>query len=101
MILINIIQKKNGLIEKLDNEVIKIKEKLEFFLSDCNSYINFSEKINKIIKTLKRRKWKINYKKLLCVSKINDNCNKIRILNNELIKNINIKFIREEHNIKF
>ena len=41
--------KEEELIDKLKFEVTKIKEKFEFFLTDCNAYIKNGEMFNKII----------------------------------------------------
>ena len=45
-----LIKEENDLKEKLQNEVTKVKEKLEIFLSKCNEIMRVNEKINKGIK---------------------------------------------------
>ena len=50
--------------EKLQNEVTKIKEKLEIYLSECNNLIKICEKINKGVKKLENNKEKFLIKTL-------------------------------------
>ena len=62
--------------DKLDNEVTKIKEKLEEYLSLSNSLIRNYEKINKGIQTLKKDDQNKNIniiQNLTYVSKLNKN----------------------------
>ena len=92
-------EKEENIIDKLQFEVTKIKEKLEYFLTDCNAYINFSEKINKIIKPFKNEKGNNIFKRLIYISKINDNVNKIDKLKAELMQSMNINFIKEKPDI--
>ena len=94
--------KEEELIDKLKFEVTKIKEKFEFFMTDCNSYISQGEKLKKIIKLMNKEGERNNiFKILLYISKINNNIAEMNDLKNELMKNINIKFTREDRNIKF
>ena len=56
--------------EKLKNEVTKIKDKLEIYLSESKNEIEISERINKGIKNMKNKEKNI-IKTLSYVSKIN------------------------------
>ena len=94
--------KEEELIDKLKFEVTKIKEKFEFFLTDCNAYIKNGEMFNKIIKLLNKEEEKNNLiKKLLYISKINDNIENMNNLKRVLMKNIDIKFIKKDLSIEF
>ena len=94
--------KEEELIDKLKFEVTKIKEKFEFFLTDCNVYIKNGEMFNKIIKLLNKEEEKNNLiKKLLYISKINDNIENMDNLKRVLMKNIDIKFIKKDLSIEF
>ena len=94
-------EKEEELIDKLKFEVTKIKEKFEIYLTECNNSINFAEKINKLIKTMKINQEKNIYLKLLFFTEIKDEIKKMKILKNELMKNINIYFIKNDLSIKF
>lgn len=48
----NLLQQENNLKEKLQNDVTKIKEKLEDYLSELNNQIKINEKIIKAYKNL-------------------------------------------------
>ena len=67
-------KEENDIKEKLENEVTKVQEKLEIFLTETNNKINISEKINKGIKKLENRD-KNMITILSYVSKINKNKN--------------------------
>ena len=95
-------EKEKDLIETLQNEVTKIKEKLENFLSECNEIIRFSDKLDKGIKKLENNNNENNkIKAMSYVSEMNKNQNAMNILNNQLMKNIKIKFEEENTSIKF
>ena len=95
-------EKEKDLIETLQNEVTKIKEKLENFLSECNEIIRFSDKLDKGIKKLENNNNENNkIKAMSYVSEMNKNKNAMNILNNQLMKNIKIKFEEENTSIKF
>ena len=95
-----LIKQENDLKEKLQNEVTKIKEKLEKFLSESNGIIKSNEKINKGIKMLEKENKNI-FKNLSYISKINKNKKEMKLLHSKLMKNIKISFQEEETNIKF
>ena len=65
-----LIKQENDLKEKLQNEVTKVKEKLEYFLSQCNTEIRIKEKIEKGIKNLEKNEKNL-IKTLTYISKIN------------------------------
>ena len=91
-------QEEKDLIETLQNEVTKIKEKLENTLSECNNLIRFSEKLDKGIKKLENNNNEENkIKKMSYISEINKNQKKMNIL----IKNMKIKFDEENKRILF
>ena len=95
-------EKEKDLIETLQNEVTKIKEKLENFLSECNEIIRFSDKLDKGIKKLENNNNENNkIKAMSYVSEMNKNKNAMNILNNQLMKNIKIKIEEENTSIKF
>ena len=87
--------------EKLQNEVTKIKEKLEIYLSECNNLIKICEKINKGVKKLENNKEKFLIKTLSYISEINKNQKRMNILIGQLMKNIKINFEEDKTNIKF
>ncbi len=84
----------------MQNEVTKVKEQLEKYLSESNKVIKYSEKINKGIKILEKEE-KNMIKTLSYVSKINKVQKEMKVLNNELIKNLKISFQEEQNNIKY
>ena len=94
-------EKEEELIDRLKFEVTKIKEKLEISKTNCNNSINFTEKIIKLIKSSSSLEKKNIYMKLIFISEINDEINEMKILTNELMKNINIIFIKKDYNIIF
>ena len=79
----------NNLKNQLKNELKKVKEKLEIFLTECNSLIRINEKINKGIKSLEKEEKKM-IKILSYLSKINKNQKEMDIIFQKLMKNINI-----------
>ena len=78
-------QEEKDLIETLQNEVTKIKEKLEITLSECNYLIWFIEKLDKGIKKLENNNNEENkIKKMSYISEMNKNQKKMNILINQL-----------------
>ena len=96
-----LIREENDLKEKLQNEVTKIKEKLEIFLLECNQTIKICERINKGIKNLENENEKNMIKILSYVSKINKNDKETNMLLQQLIKSESIKFDKEKNDIEF
>ena len=86
--------------DKLGNEVTKVKEQLEKYLSETNKLIKISEKINKGIKNLQKEELNMT-KTLSYVSKINKNKTEMKVLFQELMKNLKISFKEEESNIQY
>lgn len=83
-----LLKEESDLIEKLQNEVTKVKEKLELILSKSNNIIKSSEKIDKGIKIIEKENLENNMIQILSyVSRINKNKKEINNLNGELIKN--------------
>ena len=82
-----LIREENDLREKLQNEVTKIKENLENFLSESNRLIKNTEKIQKGIKQIENEKENI-IKKISYVSKINKCKKEMKMLFGTLMKNI-------------
>ena len=95
-----LIKEENKLVENLQNEVTKIKEKLEIFLNQANQILKNSERINKGIKSTEKDNKNI-IKTLTYVSKINKNKKDINKINKQLIRNTKISFKEDETNIKF
>ena len=95
----NILKEENELKEKLKTEVIKVKEKLEIFLSETNDKIRLSEKINKSIKNIKVKE---NMVKLLSyISKIDETDKDMNSLSFSLMRNLDISFLEKENLIKY
>ena len=93
-------KEENDLKEKLKTEVTKIKEKFEIKISEISSLLKNCEKIFKGIKTLEKHEKNI-IKNLSYISKINKNKKETNVILQELMKNLNIKFIEEENLIKY
>ena len=88
--------------DKLDNEVTKIKEKLEEYLSLSNNLIKNSERINKGIKTINKDEENHNIKiikKLTYISKLNKTQKEMNKISEILMKNIKLDFL--DDNIKY
>ena len=84
--------------EKLKNEVTKVNEKLEIYLSEINNYIKVSEKINIGIKSLENEKKDNNIIKTLSyVSKINKNKKELKKLLGTLMRSIKFSFKNENN----
>ena len=96
-----LVKEENDLKEKLQNEVTKTKEKLEYSLSECNNCLKLNEKLNKGIEKILKDKENRMIKKLSYVSKMNKVEKNMNTLLNQLMKNINIKFIEEKKNIEY
>jgi hypothetical protein len=93
-----LIKEENDLKENLQNEVTKIKEKLENYLSESNDEIKISERIKKGIKKLENEE--NNMIKLLSyVSKINKTQKNMIKLFQNLMKNIKINYEKEKKNL--
>ena len=84
--------------EKLKTEVTKIKEKFELSLTEINNLSKTCDKIKKGIKSLEKEE-KNMIKTISYISKININKEKMRILFQELMKNLKISFIENESTI--
>ena len=75
-----LLKEESDLIEKLQNEVTKVKEKLELILSKSNNIIKSSEKIDKGIKIIEKENLDNNMIQILSyVSRINKNKKEIII----------------------
>ena len=95
-----LIKEENNLKEKLQNEVTKVKEKLEIFLSETSRLIKISERINKGVKSLEKEEKSI-VTNLSYISKINKSQKEMKLLSHELMKNLQISFNEKETNIAF
>jgi len=84
--------------EKLQNEITKIKEKLEIYLSESKNVIKINERINKGIKRMENEEKNI-IKTLSYVSKINKTQKNINKLFKTIMKNIKFKY--DDNNIKY
>ena len=86
--------------ENLQNEVTKIKEKLENHLSEANNEIRMCERIKKGIQKMENEE--SNMIKLLSyVSKINQNQKSMNKLFQNLMKNIKINYEKEKSSINY
>ena len=90
-----LIKEEKGLKEQLENETTKVKEQLENYLSKSNNLLKISEKINKGIKSLENEQ-KNMIKTLSYISKINKTQNEMKILFQQLMRNVNINFNSEK-----
>ena len=79
----------------------KIKEKLEYYLSESNNKIKLGERINKGIKKLENEDKNNIIKILSYVSKANKTEKQMKNLFKELIKNIKFIYEEEKSNIKY
>ena len=93
-------KEENDLKEKLKTEVTKIKEKYELSLTEINNIIKSYNKIIKGINILEKEE-KNMIKTISYISKININKEKMRILFQELMKNLKITYIENESSIKY
>ena len=96
-----LIKEENELKEQLQNEVTKIKDKLEMFLSESNNLIRINEKIAKGIKIFEKEDNKNMLKTLSYVSKINKNKKGMKSLFQQLMKNLKISFLKDETKVKY
>ena len=94
-------KEENDLKERLQNEVTKTKEQLEHFLSESNNVIKTNDKINKGLNIIEKDENKSMIKILAYISKISKNQKEMKKLFNELIKNKNISFIKENNTVKY
>ena len=91
----------NNLKENLQNEVTKYKEKLENFLSECTNLIRTCDKINKGIKKIENIEENNIIKNISYISKINKTQKEMKVLDNQLMRNIQINFEEEKGNLNF
>lgn len=96
-----LIKEENDLKDNLQNEVTKVKEKLEKYLSNSNEIIRKNEKLNKGINQLQKEEDQNILKTLSYISNINKNKKEILSLLGKLKKNINISFNEEKCQIFF
>ena len=96
-----LIIEENNLKEKLDNEVTKVKEKLENFLSESSNLIRMCDRINKGVKKLENNNENNMIKTLSYISKINKIQKEINILDNQLLRNVNLDFKEKKSDIIF
>ena len=93
-------QEEEDLKETLKTETTKIKQQLEINLYEVVGLLKTSEKILKGIKSFEKEE-KVIIKTLSYISKINKTQKEMRILFQELMKNLKISFIEEESTIKY
>ena len=96
-----LIKEENDLIEKLQNEVTKVKEKLELVLSKSNNIVKSNERVDKGIKIIEKNKDNNITQILSYISKINKNKKEINNLYGTLIKNLKITYNEESKIINF
>ena len=83
------------MIEKLQNEVTKVKEKMENTLSEVNEQIRLNDRINKI--TNKLEKDDANLIKIISfISKIKNSMNIMNETIKKPLKNIKFNFLKEK-----
>ena len=91
----------NDIKEKLQNEVTKIKEGLENFLSESNRIIKANDIINKGLNKFGKENEKGILKTLSYISKMNKNKKETQVLLQELMKNLKICFEEEKTNVAY
>jgi len=97
-----LIKEEKEIIDKLNNEVTKIKEKLEEYLSLSNTLIRNYEKINKGIQILNKDEQNKNInmiKTLAYISKLNKNKKEMNDISRTVMKSMKLDFI--DDNIKY
>ena len=94
-----LIKEENNLKEKLQNEVTKIKEKLEKSLSESNNEIKIVEKINKGIKNMEGENNIL--KNIIYISKINTSKTEMRALIRKSLKSLKINYEQGKNDILF
>ena len=93
-----LLKEENDLKDSLKNEVTKIKENLELYISKISNLLRNCERIIKGIKSLKEVD-NLLIRKLNYISNINKNQKEINIIFQQLMKNLNITF--NDNNIKY
>ena len=96
----NLLQQENNLKEKLQNDVTKIKEKLEDYLSELNNQIKINEKIIKAYKNLDKYENNL-IATLSYVSKISKSEKKMKKIFAQLMKSTFFKYEDEKGDIKY
>lgn len=94
-----LIKEENCLKEKLQNEVTKIKEKLEESLSESNNEIKIREKINKGIKKIEEENNIL--KNIIYISKINISKKEMDKLIKKSQKSLKFNYEKEKNDIIF
>ena len=97
-----LIKEEKEIMDKLNNEVTKIKEKLEENLSLSNTLIRNYEKINKGIQILNKDEQNKNVnmiKTLAYISKLNKNKKEMNDISRTVMKSMKLDFI--DDNIKY
>ena len=92
-----LLKKENEMKEKLQNEVTKVKEKFENYLSELNNIIKYNERINKAIKNLTKEQEKNLFKHISYILKISQIQDDIKGILSELMRNLKITFIDNEN----
>ena len=87
--------------EKLQNEVTKVKESLENYLSELNKIIKYNERIIKGINKLENEKEKNLFKNLSYISKISKIQKEIQYIFSQSMKNLKFTFEENEDNIRY
>ena len=87
--------------EKLDNEVTKVKEQLENYMSQCSKIIKLNERIKKGLEKMKKDNENNMRKTLTYVSKMNKNQRETTSLFSQSLSSLNLNFDKEKCDIKF
>lgn len=95
-----ILKEENEFIEKINDEVTKVKESLENFLTEINDEILIKERINKGIKNLENKEQNI-FQIFTYISKMNQSLKRMKKLFTKLMRNINIKHDENNNKIIF
>ena len=96
-----LVKKEEEMKEELQNKVTKTKEKLEDFLTETNKVIKAYEKLNKGLKFWEKEENKNVIRDFSYISKINFNLKDSNPIFVALMKNLDIKYKKEEENIKY
>ena len=94
-----LLKEENNLIDKLNNEITKVKENLYNNFSKIADEIKTNERINKYMKMMGQKEKNI-FKKLTIISNMEKNIKEMKKINNDKIKSIKIKFIENNNDLE-
>ena len=90
-----LLKEENNLIDKLNNEITKVKENLYNNFRKITDEIKINERINKYMKMMGQKEKNI-FKKLTIISNMEKNIKEMKKINNDKIKSIKIKYLENK-----